>query len=375
MSDDEKRPPEGPPPENGGAAPAPASALGTATTQNNVFTSDFITKSRQDWRQVRLVSNLKGEGTEHLKSLRDGFVDQLIDSMAVRKVSEGECGEHDCWIMPAPDVAWPRIVSALMDFCVRGQERPADRCEFLDLFDLCTNRKSYARNVLAYDPMEGHMFHTSVVVSEGYAPRYNREHAEKGAGLSRAPADAEAYAMAVYDVAAYEVAGFRQVIVRGSADIAEYSPTCNDDDTAPYTVKTHRELERQFHHWGRHLGQRQFKRYLGHLRDLLPEVDFTEELDAMECPIGNGMLRRVFSGGEVTLHARPYTVDDYRLGKYAGLRFDTDANGEVIPRRSPSTAATASRTGGRASGCATSWPMRTGAGCSARCSCCSCSRR
>ena len=335
MIDDEKRPPEMTP-ETEGAAPASANAIGTATPKNTLFTSNYTTDSSGGWRQVSLVSNIEGEGKSP-RGLRDGFVDRLVDGLAVRVASESEVAEHDCFIMPAPDVAWPRIVDALLDFCVRGQGRRRATCsEFLDLFDLCTNRKSFAQDVMAYDPEARQVYPTRVMVSEGYVPRYNREHSEEGTGLSRAPADAVAYSMAAYDAAAYEADGFRQVVVKGSDDIAEFSPSCNDDDTAPYNVKTHRELERQFHHrWGRHFGQRQFKRYLGHLRVLLPEVDFTEELDAMECPIGNGMLRRDFTGDEVTLHVRPYTVDDYRLGKYAGLRFDTDADGVVIPPEEP----------------------------------------
>lgn len=333
MVDDEKRPPEAPP-ETEGAAPASANAIGTAAIQNTVSASDDTTDSRQNWREVRLVSNVVGEGTEDPRSCRDGFVDQLMDGMAVHVASEGEGGEHDCVIMPAPDVAWPRIVSALMDFCVHGQAYPADRREFRNLFDLVANRKSYARGVRRID-RNGEPHPTSVVVSEGYVPRYNREHAEKGVGLNRAPADAEAYAMAVYDAARYEAAGLRQVVVKGSDDIAEYQPDCNETDAAPYRVLTNRQLERQFRRHGRHLGKRQFERYLGHYRNLLPEVDFTEALSPMECPIANGMLRRDFSGGEVALHVRPYTPEDYRLGKYSGIRFRVGADGVVVPPDEP----------------------------------------
>lgn len=333
MSDDEKRLP-GVLPEMEGTAPAPASAPGTATAQNTLFTSNNTTDSSADWRRVSLVSNIEGEYTDNPRSRRDGYIDEFMRRLvAFTGVSTGSF-EHGCPMLDAPDAAWPLIVGGLMDFCVRGQEDPATRAEFMDLFDLFANRVCVVRDIIKLTK-DNKKVPCSVTVAEGYVPLYNREHATEGTGLSRAPADAVAYAMAVYDAEFYEAKGFRQVVVKGSDDIAEYSPTCNDDDTAPYAVKTHRELERQFHHWGRHLGQRQLKRYLEHLRDLLPEVDFTEELDAMECPIGNGMLRRDFSGGEVTLHVRPYTADDYRLGKYAGLRFDTDANGEVIPPEEP----------------------------------------
>lgn len=333
MKDDEKRLP-GVLPEMEGAAPAPASAPGTATAQNTLFTSNITTDSSADWRRVSLVSNIEGEYTDNPRSRRDGYIDEFMRRLvAFTGVSTGSF-EHGCLMLDAPDAAWPLIVGGLMDFCVRGQEDPATRAEFMDLFDLFANRVCVVRDIIKLTK-DNKKVPCSVTVAEGYVPLYNREHATEGTGLSRAPADAVAYAMAVYDAEFYEAKGFRQVVVKGSDDIAEYSPTCNDDDTAPYAVKTHRELERQFHHWGRHLGQRQLKRYLEHLRDLLPEVDFTEELDAMECPIGNGMLRRDFSGGEVTLRVRPYTVDDYRLAKYAGLRFDTDANGEVIPPEEP----------------------------------------
>lgn len=305
MTDDEKRPPEGPPPENGGAAPAPTNANGTANHQNKASTSNY----NPSWRTVSLRSSADGKTR--------GLIDQVLDVVGRSYALRGER-------VPAPDVAYPAIVDVLMQWCVRGQSAPANRREFLNLLDLCHH---------------GHVTETlqsfeEVPVLSGYTSRYSAQ-VDENSHLTRVPVDAVAYAMASYDAWAYEAVGLRQVVVKGSESIAEYSPSCNYDDSAPYSVKTGRELEGQVRRWGRHIGQRQLKRYLSHLRGLLPEVDFTERLDPMECPVANGMLRRDYTGGHVTLTVRPYTVEDFRLGKYSGLRFETDANGEVIPPEEP----------------------------------------
>ena len=149
MTDDEKRPPEGVPPKKEGAAPASANAIGTATAQNKVPTSNNVT-SLTNWRGVNqdliLSRALDGCWLGSFGAMQPMRED--LDAVRLGRCSNGDplpkpsnrwqdvaAVPQDIWL--APDQAWSAIadnvvamvdvtrverreVAALFDFACHG---------------------------------------------------------------------------------------------------------------------------------------------------------------------------------------------------------------------------------------------------------------
>lgn len=327
MTDDEKRSPEVSP-ETEGAAPASASALGTATTQNKALSSNYSTSWRRlDQKQLleRLLAPVRL--TSMPLAIAAPSKEDLAHAHAV-----GLCEDPVFTaqvFLDAPDAAYPRIAEAVVDLV--GDPTKVKRREVVRLFEFAVHGYASGWKFRQDKNEDGNWEYWWDVgdVALGYVGEVDKTEFVVQAKLCRAPASAYAYLYALFDAAYYAAVGMPQV--SSSVGIAEYQPDCNETDAAPYALLTNKQLERQFRRWGKHLGGKRFKEYLACLEELLPEVDFTEELSPMECPIANGMLSR--EDGVLTV--RPYTPEDYRLGKYSGIRFRVGADGVVVPPDEP----------------------------------------
>lgn len=231
--------------------------------------------------------------------------------------------------LDAPDAAYPRIAEAVVDLV--GDPTKVTRREVVRLFEFAVHGYASGWKFRQDKDEDGNWTYWWGVdtVALGYVGEVDKTEFVVQAKLQRAPASAYAYLYALFDVAYYDAVGMPQVA--SSVGIAEYQTDCNETDAAPYALLTNKQLERQFRRWGKHLGGKRFKEYLACLEELLPEVDFTEELSPVECPIANGMLSR--EDGVLTV--RPYTPDDHRLGKYSGIRFRVGDDGLVVPPDEP----------------------------------------
>lgn len=363
----EKRPPETPS-ETEGAAPASANAIGTAANQNSASTSHRITNWRGLNQDVVLTRALDGCWLGNFGAMRPtqqdlnaAFSGLLPNGEplppVVNKWEDVAAVPQDIWL--APDQAWSVIaenVVAMVDV-TRASRRDVAALFGFACHGFATGPRLYIQKRVVDDGSRGECTVEEAVWKsdarwQGYAGRVNGVSAAgshpiidgdrpavvqpdldsphgytKDMKIKRAPVAAWAYLYARFDAAYYEAIGLNQAFIDGN--LCEYQQDCCTTANAPYRQLTPREQMGQLRCWGKHLGERMFKRYLDYLRNLLPDVQSEEAMGPDECPVFNGVLDRR------TLKVRPYNPADYRLAKYAGVRFELDADGSIVEPEEP----------------------------------------
>lgn len=228
-------------------------------------------------------------------------------------------------LIDGPEQAYGRLAHAIVKRL--GAENMEAR-EFDSLFDrLCHSHADRWYLDIVEDEKSGAIRSAQWLPTGTGAPGYQDFYRSRVGKIGRVPPDARIYACAVYDAARFASRGCPMAFI--DDQLAMYNPACNETSEAPYSLVSRKQLLRMLRRHGKHLNDRQADLYLSFLRGLVSDVQTSEAMSPFECPIKNGMLDRR------TMTVRPYTPEDYRLGKYARIFLPTDAEGHVLPVEEP----------------------------------------
>lgn len=322
-----------------GAAPTPASVSETASpaSLNNYSISAGQTANNKilDWREFdshelysTLMSSVVLDATlvvgapstddlETAADLRQQYGDDFIEAQPPVQA--------ETQLVDGPEQAYGRLAHAIVERL--GAENMEAR-EFDSLYDcLCHSHADRWYLAVHEDEESGAIRSARWLPTGEGAPGYQEFYRSCIGKIGRVPPDARIYACAVYDAARFASQGCPLAFI--DDQLAMHNPACNDTSEAPYSLVSRKQLLRMLRRHGKHLNDRQADLYLSFLRGLVPDIQTSETMSPFECPIKNGMLDRR------TMTVRPYTPEDYRLGKYARIYLPTDDEGRVLPVEEP----------------------------------------